>query len=83
MPHAALYVVQPELCGGTENVSPGFNAAHSIVCGATREEMPLLRKIPVSMPHAALYVVQHHLDGALSEFLSVSMPHAALYVVQP
>ena len=35
-----------------------FNAARSIVCGATRTVKHLETFLPVSMPHAALYVVQ-------------------------
>ena len=36
----------------------GFNAARSIICGATRKTSLRLSGSKVSMPHAAFYVVQ-------------------------
>ena len=59
-----------------------FNAARSILCGATRQHQQLLRFLDVSMPHAALYVVQPFVGWHNDNINGVSMPHAALYVVQ-
>ena len=58
MPHAALYVVQPKNTR-KENTPPCFNAARSILCGATTKEIQSKVEGYVSMPHAAFYVVQH------------------------
>ena len=57
MPHAAFYVVQLE-CDEPEFVNEGFNAARSILCGATSIDTPITSPTKVSMPHAAFYVVQ-------------------------
>ena len=57
MPHAALYVVQPTMGFLSKRLIMCFNAARSIVCGATSNAQPNTRPYDVSMPHAALYVV--------------------------
>ena len=57
MPHAAFYVVQ-RLPLHTYRACWSFNAARSILCGATFDIATQVEGISVSMPHAALYVVQ-------------------------
>ena len=58
MPHAALYVVQLTTRSLAKMIVACFNAARSIVCGATPPRDDIRGTLCVSMPHAALYVVQ-------------------------
>ena len=46
--------------------SSSFNAARSIVCGATTDTRRIETNTDVSMPHAALFVVQLHRSQPLS-----------------
>ena len=57
MPHAAFYVVQ-HIRGLPRGGHGCFNAARSILCGATVSEKNVDLIGEVSMPHAAFYVVQ-------------------------
>ena len=57
MPHAAFYVVQ-RLIGRVQSSIGCFNAARSILCGATESKSVSANAFGVSMPHAAFYVVQ-------------------------
>ena len=59
-----------------------FNAARSIVCGATISLDWYAEGCVVSMPHAALFVVQRPKKKNKEAIYWVSMPHAALFVVQ-
>ena len=81
MPHAAFYVVQRHMIWIDEPVTC-FNAARSILCGATRLKSFLRILTLVSMPHAAFYVVQPSTGLSIFARFQVSMPHAAFYVVQ-
>ena len=62
MPHAAFYVVQPRLRPPQRN-DWCFNAARSILCGATESGVIRISSNTVSMPHAAFYVVQRRQRG--------------------
>ena len=58
MPHAAFYVVQPPISSTSQSAPRSFNAARSILCGATPIIPASAPEFVVSMPHAAFYVVQ-------------------------
>ena len=60
----------------------GFNAARSMICGATILLSMKDGQLFVSMPHAALWVVQRLWALYVDGHPPVSMPHAALWVVQ-
>ena len=81
MPHAAFYVVQLSDEDMYLRMSC-FNAARSILCGATTNCNGNRVFLLVSMPHAAFYVVQQAMNKFHMSLTSVSMPHAAFYVVQ-
>ena len=62
MPHAALWVVQQNLCLTRRYLSRSFNAARGFVGGAAHPQMGAhADALSVSMPHAALWVVQRSL----------------------
>ena len=66
MPHAALWVVQPERRRHGAEPPLCFNAARGFVCGAAAEGVFKMNAAIVSMPHAALWVVQLRRSQLLS-----------------
>ena len=81
MPHAALYVVQPDVPLREVKSRNGFNAARSILCGATSTMILSCMQIGFNAARSILCgatVMSAHSSGGSA----VSMPHAALYVVQ-
>ena len=83
MPHAALWVVQPEEQEEINRLVEMFQCRTRLCGWCSYKDSPVEPyMIDVSMPHAALWVVQlQDLDSHVC-WLGVSMPHAALWVVQ-
>ena len=84
MPHAALWVVQPERACRSDVVAPGVSMPHAALWVVQHGRIQRRREEKESsMPHAALWVVQHCRIQTRRDQKVVSMPHAALWVVQP
>ena len=82
MPHAALFVVQPCMVGGTPSLRL-VSMPHAALCVVQlRLKFSADFSQLVSMPHAALWVVQQNKMANNYVPAGVSMPHAALWVVQ-
>ena len=82
MPHAAFYVVQLEIISCKERILISFNAARSILCGATSVVTPS-SSLPLFQCRTQ-HFMWCNLERKIEDnyWVYVSMPHAAFYVVQ-
>ena len=82
MPHAALFVVQHGIEGVVLRPIMGFNAARSIVCGATSCGSLLSHQLSSFNAARSIVCGATRRGDKHSSLKEVSMPHAALFVVQ-
>ena len=82
MPHAAFYVVQLGCCNRRSMPLLRFNAARSILCGATCKTVSSTPTLRFQCRTQHFMWCNKILPFCIFIYNEVSMPHAAFYVVQ-